>query len=106
MNPHLLTEILELPVDERIRLVEIIWESVAAVPEAVQISDELRAELDRRLAELEANPEAGVPWEEVRERLGLKKSRTNLAQFFMESPLRGSDLDLTRDRLDRPKLLE
>lgn len=28
----------------------------------------------------------------------LKKSRTNLAQFFLESPLRGSNLDLTRDR--------
>ena len=30
------------------------------------------------------------------EYLTLKKSRT--AQFFLESPLRGSDLDLTRDR--------
>lgn len=28
----------------------------------------------------------------------LKKSRTNLAQFFLESPLRGSNLDLERDR--------
>jgi len=59
MKPLPLTEILELSVDERLRLVEIIWESVAAVPQAVQISDELRAELDRRLAEFEANPEAG-----------------------------------------------
>ncbi len=32
------------------------------------------------------------------EYLTLKKSRTNLAQFFLESPLRGSDLDLKRDR--------
>lgn len=39
----------------------------AAVPEAVSISDELRAELDRRLAEFEADPEAGLPWDEVRE---------------------------------------
>lgn len=28
----------------------------------------------------------------------LKKSQTNLAQFFLESPLRGSNLDLARDR--------
>jgi putative addiction module component (TIGR02574 family) len=104
MKPFPLTEILELPVAERIRLVEIIWESVAAVPEAVQISDELRAELDRQLAEFEANPEAGIPWEEVRERFGLKKSRTNLAQFFMESPLRGSGIDLRRDRKERAKI--
>jgi putative addiction module component (TIGR02574 family) len=62
-------EILELPIAERIRLVELIWESVAAVPEAVPVSDELKAELDRRLADFEANPEAGSPWEEVRERI-------------------------------------
>jgi len=64
-----MTEILELPIPERIRLVEVIWESIAAVPEAVPVSDELKAELDRRLAEFEANPEAGLPWEEVRERI-------------------------------------
>ena len=32
------------------------------------------------------------------EYLTLKKSRTNLAQFFLESPLRDSGLDLKRDR--------
>ncbi len=62
-------EILELPVAERIRLVELIWDSIAAVPEAVPISDELKAEFDRRLAEFEADPEAGSPWEEVRTRI-------------------------------------
>jgi putative addiction module component (TIGR02574 family) len=62
-------EILELPVAERIRLVELIWDSIVAVPEAVSIPDELRAELDRRFAEFEANPEAGSPWEEVRKRI-------------------------------------
>ena len=62
-------EILELPVAERLRLVEIIWDSIAAVPEAVPVSDELKVELDRRLAEFEADPEAGSPWEEARERI-------------------------------------
>jgi prevent-host-death family protein len=32
------------------------------------------------------------------EYLTLKKSRTNLAQFFLESPLRDSGIDLERDR--------
>jgi putative addiction module component (TIGR02574 family) len=62
-------EILELPVAERIRLVELIWDSIAAVPEAVPVSDELKTELNRRLAEFEADPEAGSPWEEVRKRI-------------------------------------
>ena len=43
-------EILELPMAERIRLVELIWDSIAAVPEAVPLSDELRAGLARKKA--------------------------------------------------------
>lgn len=44
-------------------------ESVDAIPEAAPISDELKAELDWRLAEFEANPESGLPWDEVRKRI-------------------------------------
>jgi len=62
-------ELLELPVEDRIRLVELIWDSIAAVPEAIPVSDELKAELNRRLAEFEADPQAGAPWEEVRKRI-------------------------------------
>ncbi len=62
-------EILELPVQERIRLVEIIWESVAAVPEAVEITPEIKVELERRLQEFKANPDAGYSWEQVKSHL-------------------------------------
>jgi putative addiction module component (TIGR02574 family) len=62
-------EILELPVQERIRLVELIWESVAAVPEAVEITPAMKAELEKRLQEFEANPEAGYSWEQVKSHL-------------------------------------
>jgi putative addiction module component (TIGR02574 family) len=59
MNNVSIVDILELPVQERIRLVELIWDSVAAVPEAVEISPALKVELEARLAEFDANPEAG-----------------------------------------------
>ena len=62
-------EILELPVQERIRLVELIWESVAAVPEAVEVTPAMKAELEKRLQEFEANPEAGYSWEQVKSHL-------------------------------------
>jgi putative addiction module component (TIGR02574 family) len=62
-------EILELSVQERIRLVELIWESIAAVPEAVEVTPELKAELEVRLKEFEADPEAGYSWEQVKSRL-------------------------------------
>ena len=69
MNNISIADILGLPIQERIRLVELIWDSVAAVPEAVQISPALKAELEARLEEFEANPEAGYSWDEVKSRL-------------------------------------
>lgn len=66
MKQFSIAEILELPVQERIRLVELIWESIAAVPEAVEVTPELKAELEKRLKEFETNPEAGYSWEQVR----------------------------------------
>ncbi len=64
-----IADILQLPVQERIRLVELIWDSVAAVPEAVDISSDLKIELEARLAEFEENPDAGFSWEQVKSRL-------------------------------------
>lgn len=69
MNSISISDILRLPVQERIRLVELIWDSVAAVPEAVEISPELKKELEARLAEFEANPEVGYSWDQVKSRL-------------------------------------
>ena len=69
MNNISIADILELPVQERIRLVELIWDSVAAVPEAVKIPPALKAELEVRLAEFEANPESGYSWDQVKSRL-------------------------------------
>jgi putative addiction module component (TIGR02574 family) len=69
-------DLLELPVTERIRLVELLWDSIAAVPDEVSIPDELKAELNRRLAEFEADPEAGSSWEEVRSRILRRAWRT------------------------------
>ena len=48
-------EILKLPIEERIRLVELIWESIAANPSAVLLSDAHRAAIDESLAEHERN---------------------------------------------------
>lgn len=69
MNNISIADILELPVQERIRLVELIWDSVAVVPDAVKVSSALKAELEARLAEFEANPEAGYSWDQVKSRL-------------------------------------
>ena len=60
-----------LSVAERLQLVEDLWDSIAqdAPDEALPVTPELAAELERRLAEHERDPGSAVPWEEVRARL-------------------------------------
>jgi len=65
MKQDLVAEILALPVDDRVRLVEAIWDSISAVPDAITLTDWQKQELDRRLAEYEADPDAGSTLEEV-----------------------------------------
>ncbi len=62
-------DILELPLQERIHLVEMIWESIVAFPQAIEVSPELKSELNARLAEFERNPEAGYSWDQVKAQL-------------------------------------
>jgi len=65
MKEGLVAEILELPVEERVRLVEAIWDSISVVPDAIPLTEWQREELDRRLAEYEANPNSGRTMQEV-----------------------------------------
>ena len=58
-------EILRLPTEERLRLVELIWESLASSPAAVPLSDAHCAVLDERLAEHNRNPDDVVSRNEV-----------------------------------------
>lgn len=69
MKPISVADILELPVQERIQLVEMIWESIAAFPDAIEVSPELKADLEVRLADFERNPEAGYSWDQVKAHL-------------------------------------
>lgn len=64
-----LSDILKLSVAERIQLAQDIWDSIAAEPDALPLSEAQRQELDRRLEDYRQNPESGVPWEQVRARL-------------------------------------
>jgi len=62
-------DLLKLPVAERLRLVEDLWDSIAAVPEAVELTEEQRRELDERLAQYHEDPTSGSPWKDVKERI-------------------------------------
>lgn len=53
--------------EQRLELLEKLWDSLAE--EEIPITDELREELDRRLDDLDRNPDDSEPWEDLRERL-------------------------------------
>ncbi len=55
-----------LGIEERLTLVEELWDSIAADSRAVPLTAAQRTELDRRIAEHEANPDDVVPWEEIK----------------------------------------
>jgi putative addiction module component (TIGR02574 family) len=69
MKQDLVAEILELPLEERLQLVEAIWDSISVFPNAIPLTAWQREELDRRLAEYEANADSGVTMEEVFSRI-------------------------------------
>jgi putative addiction module component (TIGR02574 family) len=64
-----ISDVLELSASERLQLVEEIWDSIASVPESVEVTEAQRQELDRRLQAFRADPAAGDPWEVVKARI-------------------------------------
>lgn len=63
----------DLPVEQRMQLVEELWDSIAADQEALPLTEEQRAELYQRLDAYEADGDPGLPAEivltDIRKRL-------------------------------------
>jgi putative addiction module component (TIGR02574 family) len=61
-----LNEIVALSVEERINLVQDIWDSIAADQACADLTDVQKQELERRTADYETNPDNVLTWEEIR----------------------------------------
>ena len=59
----------DLPLDERLRLVEDIWDSIAEEQEALPMSEEQRRALDQRLEAYRLTNDRGAPAAEAIERI-------------------------------------
>jgi putative addiction module component (TIGR02574 family) len=62
-------DIARLSFEERLRLLDELWESLSRTPEAVPLTKAQREELDRRLDELDRDGPLGIPWDEVLRRI-------------------------------------
>lgn len=58
---------------QRIDDLQRLWDRIAEREQDVEVTDAQRAELDRRLADHEADPDGCVPWESVLKRLRAKR---------------------------------
>ena len=66
-----LNELMALSVPQKLALIEALWDSIDPAEQAPSMSDALVEELDRRKAAAERDPSSLVPWETIKERLGL-----------------------------------
>ena len=64
-----------LPVEDRLQLLEELWDSLAAESAETLLTDLQRMELDNRLAEHEAAPDRVIAWEKVKASISSARSR-------------------------------
>lgn len=69
MNVELRESILQMSPADRIALALEIWESVEAEASELPLTQAQKAELDRSLADVEANPDDEVSWEAAKAEL-------------------------------------
>jgi putative addiction module component (TIGR02574 family) len=67
--------VFDLSPAEKLQLVEDLWDDLAARPEDIPVHDWQKEELDRRKANLVANPAAGLSWEEVKRQVRSRYGR-------------------------------
>ena len=65
MSADEVAEMLKLPADERLRIVELLWESLSAVPDAVPVGEAHRVSLDEALEEYRRDPNDVLTLEQV-----------------------------------------
>lgn len=73
MSQHFDTEKLRaLPVTERLRLIEELWDSIEEVAAELPVPEWQRLVLDERLRHLDDDGAVGASWPEVRKRISRK----------------------------------
>lgn len=61
-----LKEIVSLKIEARIRLVQAIWDSIAAEQVYGDLTEQQKKELDDRIDDYELNPDNVLTWEEIK----------------------------------------
>jgi len=68
MEKTLINKLTQLNKNEKLLLVEALWDSIAADPEEVEVPDHHKSILEQRLETLEEDKKNGSSWKEVRQK--------------------------------------
>ena len=92
MNTHLLDQARQLSVQDQIELVTVLWDDIAKRSAVPLPTETQKMELDRRLADHEANPDDVLPWDKVKvsalAHIGRWASRLRSAMLLAQNSLR------------------
>ena len=67
MKKTLINELSQLNKNEKLLLVEALWDSIASDPEEVEVPYHNKSILEKRLQTLEKDKENGSSWKEIRQ---------------------------------------
>lgn len=65
MSDTEVAELLKLPAEEKLRLLELLWESLSATPSSVPLGDAHRAAIDEALPEHRRDPDDVLTMEQM-----------------------------------------
>jgi len=68
MEKTLINELSQLNKNEKLLLVEALWDSIASDPEDVDVPDHHKSILEQRLKTLEKDKKNGSSWKEIRQK--------------------------------------
>jgi len=68
MEKALLDELSQLNKNEKLILVEALWDSIASDPKEVEVPEHHKTIIEERLKTLEQDKKSGSSWEEVRQK--------------------------------------
>lgn len=63
------SDIEQLSIEERLRLIDLLWETIRSEPHSIPVTPVQQAELERRLDDYQRNPENVISWEQVKKQL-------------------------------------
>jgi putative addiction module component (TIGR02574 family) len=62
-------------IEDRLHLIQAIWDSLATDAEKLPLTPAQQEELNRRLADDDAHPEDGIPWETIKAEARARRKR-------------------------------